>query len=406
MTSDYGAPGFAAKASKLGRFLPDGKQADFARLLKETEQALTGLEAERVRLDQRLRGQTEETDRLRRRLRRLAKQYDRLQGIFQANARAFQTFRTAGTLSRGLCGLHELPALLPRLAQTLDVAFLSCLVCQEDFGNLVPATLARRSRQDLESALAALPRGEAGRSTFLGAVATLPQPHFFLETDGQPLPPQVVGGSCCIVPLRDKYDPRRLIGALVLADPDPTRYAPEKGSDFLDHFCELLAGDIQHVKIHDQLLRERESDELTGIANRVFLSRHGPPLLALAARKGSPVTMLFCDLDRFKAINDTYGHAVGDSVLIAVAQAMAATIRPYDLLARLGGDEFVLLLPDTGSAQARALADRIRQAVAATTTVAGLRLSVSIGQAEQIPGHDIDDLIRRADMAMYGDKHS
>jgi diguanylate cyclase (GGDEF)-like protein len=130
----------------------------------------------------------------------------------------------------------------------------------------------------------------------------------------------------------------------------------------------------------------------------------------MAARKGAPLTMLFCDLDRFKAVNDTYGHAVGDAVLATVARTMADQIRAYDLLARLGGDEFVLLLPDTDPDQAVVMAERIRAAV--TEAVAGLGLcglpglSVAIGLARYEPGQTIDSLIRQADASMYADKRN
>ncbi|OLN29566.1 hypothetical protein DVDV_1078 [Desulfovibrio sp. DV] len=171
-----------------------------------------------------------------------------------------------------------------------------------------------------------------------------------------------------------------------------------------------MAGDLLHVKIHEELTRQRESDELTGIPNRAYLRRHGPPLLHLAERRGSPVAMLFCDLDRFKAVNDTFGHETGDAVLRDVARAMAGRVRTYDLLARLGGDEFVVLMPDAGDAEGAVMAERIRHCVA---EVAGDRnlsgvpgLSVSVGLALFTPGQDIDDLVRAADAAMYVDKRN
>jgi diguanylate cyclase (GGDEF)-like protein len=403
MISRFDDTGLAAKALKLGRFLPDGKQEEFGLLMSEMGRALASLAMERAEL-------AEETDRLRHKLRRLSAQLDRLQGIFQANGQAFLTFRSALTLSRGLRGLAELPEVLGRLGQTMGVAFLSCLLCREDFDGLTPAALPQRPRRDLEAALAALPHPEPIRPVFMGAVAALPQPDFFLDPALVPSSRNLAGGSCFIAPLADKYQPGRLIGALVMADPNPSRYAPEKGTDFLEHFCEILSGDLQHVKIHEQLLRERESDELTGIPNRAFLSRHGPPMLSLAERKGSPVAMLFCDLDRFKAVNDTYGHAVGDAVLCAVARAIAGRIRDYDLLARLGGDEFVLLLPDATLEQAGQMAERVRQSVAEAVAATGkantLGLSVSIGLAQHVPGERIDELIRRADEAMYAEKHA
>ena len=199
--------------------------------------------------------------------------------------------------------------------------------------------------------------------------------------------------------------PKRRIGLLAMADEDPTRYSPLKGTDFLEHFCEVLAGDLLHVKIHEELAKQRESDELTGIPNRAYLRRHGPALLNLAGRREAPAALLFCDLDRFKAVNDTFGHETGDLVLIDVARAMSARVRTYDLLARLGGDEFVVLMPDAGAEEASVMAERIRRCVAEVAAERQLAdLSVSIGVALHAPGQDIDALVRAADAAMYKNK--
>lgn len=411
MSSHDDDTGFASRVLKLERFLPGGKKEEFSLLMDEVGRVVSALRAERDVLSERLKTQAEDLTRARNRLRRLARQCDTLQAIFRANDQAFTTFRAALSLSRGLRGLTELPDVLARLGRTMGVNSLTCLLCREDFAE-VPATglLLRPSRQALDAALAALPRRDPGRAVYLGPVANLADPAFFLGDHALAGGPHLAKGSCFIAGLADKYRPQRRIGALVMADPNPARYAPDKGTDFLEHFCEVFSGDLQHVKIHEQLLRERESDELTGIPNRAFLSRHGPPILSLAERKGSPVALLFCDLDKFKAVNDTCGHAVGDAVLIAVGRAIAARIRPYDLLARLGGDEFVLLLPDATRDQALRMAERIRQAVAEaasqTDSVRSLGLSVSIGVALHAPGEHIDDLIRRADAAMYVDKRA
>lgn len=405
MTCHFDDTGFAAKVRKLARFLPDGKQPELCRLADAMEQALDELARERADLADQNRLRATETVRLRDRVRRLCQQRDRLQSIFQANSQAFMTFRSALTLSRGLRSLAELPEVMVRLGQAMDVPYLSCLLCREDFGPNDGPDHLRPDRAALHAALTALPGREPSRPLYMGSLADLSDPTFFFG----PAPrSDLAGGSCCISPLADKYRSNRDIGALILADPEPTRYSPDKGTDFLEHFCEIFAGDLQHVKIHEELTRQRESDELTGIPNRAYLARHGPPLLAMATRKKAPVTLLFCDLDRFKAVNDTFGHAVGDAVLVTVARAMADRIRAYDLLARLGGDEFVLLLPDTGPDQALAMAGRIRSAV--TEAVAGLGLhglpdlSLSIGLARHEPGQTIDELVHRADAAMYADK--
>lgn len=410
MTSRFDDTGFAARALRLERFLPDGKRLEFRQFLSDVRDACCENEQEREDLVKENSLRADETGRLRDRMRRLGLQLDKLEGIFRVNAHAFATFRSALTLSQELRGLSALPEMIDKLGQAMGVPFLSCLLSKEDFGSHVPPAIPCPSRAVLEQALAALPRLSAERQIFLGNVADVPEPEFFFGPEGLEARPELRDGSCFIAPLADKYRPERSIGVLIMADPNPKRYIPDKGTDFLEHFCEIFSGDLQHVKTHEELTRQRESDELTGVPNRAFLTRHGPPLLSLAERKGSSVAMLFCDLDRFKAINDTFGHPTGDAVLIAAAQGIARRIRPYDLLARLGGDEFVLLLPDANMAQAQAMAERVRKAVADAMGSLNLPgnpdLSVSIGIALHLPGQSIDALVRRADEAMYDDKNT
>ncbi|MHC1788927.1 GGDEF domain-containing protein [Solidesulfovibrio sp.] len=388
-----------AKALELERFLPDGKQSDFRQLVA----GLSDLAAQNSR-------QTEEAAHLREHVRRLGGQLKRLQDIFRANDQAFGTFRSALTLSRRLRRTADLPDMLAELAKAMGVGTLTCLLSRELFASFVPPGFPCPTAKALTAALTALPRPDPTRRVYVGAVNALPRPDFFFDPAVLAQTPQLLAGSCFIAPLADKYQPKRRIGVLAMADVDPGRYSIQKGTDFLEHFCEVLAGDLLHVKIHEELTRQRESDELTGIPNRAYLRRHGPPLLCLAERRGSPVVLLFCDLDHFKAVNDSFGHETGDAVLRDVARAMSGRVRAYDLLARLGGDEFVVLMPDAGQSEAAVMAERIRQCVnevAGDRQLSGLPgLSVSIGVAQHTPGQDIDALVRAADAAMYVDKRT
>lgn len=410
MKSPFDDPGLAAKALELERFLPDGRQPDFRRFVSELLADMKSAGRERADMLAQQRLHAAETARLNERANRLTRQITRLQDIFKANDQAFATFRSALTLSRGLRHLAELPDVLASLARTMGVCALSCLLAGEDFADFVPAGFPCRPREALEGVLAALPRVHAASPVYVGGLAALPRPGFFFDETVQAGCPGLLEGSCFIAPLSDKYHPERTIGALAMADPDPLRYAADKGTDFLEHFCEVLAGDLLHVKIHEQLARERDSDELTGIPNRAHLRRNGPALLRLAERRGVPATLLFCDLEHFKAVNDTHGHETGDAVLRDVARAMAGRIRAYDLLARLGGDEFVVLMPDAGPTEAAVMAKRLRACVAQVAEDRNLAgspgLAVSIGMAMHEPGQDIDDLVRRADAAMYADKRA
>ncbi|WP_428568896.1 MAG: diguanylate cyclase domain-containing protein [Solidesulfovibrio sp. DCME] len=400
----------AAKARELERFLPEGRQPAFRALwtglLTDRQAADKALAAAAGRLG-RLEG---ENDRLRDRLRRLGGNMERLQEIFRINDQVFLTFRSALTLSRRLRQLAELPQVMDALAGAMGVPVLACQLSREEFETCVPPGFPCPTARELAEALASLPPGDSPGRAYVGPVSALPRPELFWPREILDRQPQLASGSCFIAALADKYRPDRTIGSLALGDPDPERYTPRKSTDFLEHFCEVLAGDLLHVKIHEELARQRDRDELTGIPNRAYLRRHGPALLHLAERKGSAAALLFCDLDRFKIVNDRFGHETGDAVLCDVARAMAGRVRAYDLLARLGGDEFVVLMPDAGETEAAVMAKRLRACVAQVARDRQLSgspgLSLSIGIALHVPGQTIDDLTRLADAAMYADKRA
>ena len=154
-----------------------------------------------------------------------------------------------------------------------------------------------------------------------------------------------------------------------------------------------------------KLAYQASHDALTGLANRTMFEEKLQQDFTLARQNNRLMAVLFIDLDEFKPINDTLGHKVGDRLLVAVARALEACIRPTDTLARFGGDEVVVLLPDLESArQAEEVAERILQKIARPQQVGGheLYLSASIGislldDSETSP----EKLIRQADMAMY-----
>ncbi len=156
---------------------------------------------------------------------------------------------------------------------------------------------------------------------------------------------------------------------------------------------------------NDRLRELSQHDVLTGVLNARAYYEQGDRLILAARRIGQPCAVLFIDLDHFKWINDSHGHATGDVVLRAVAERMMATVRRSDLIGRIGGEEFSVLLPHTDIAQALVLAEKLRAAVEALMpAVSGrpLRVTASIGVAAS---HDSDasmlDVQQRADRAMY-----
>jgi diguanylate cyclase (GGDEF)-like protein/PAS domain S-box-containing protein len=158
----------------------------------------------------------------------------------------------------------------------------------------------------------------------------------------------------------------------------------------------------------DELAERAVRDPLTGLANRGLFEERLRAVLARDGRTGDMSGILFLDLDGFKAVNDAHGHAVGDSVLRAVAGRLTATVRPSDTLARLGGDEFVILVEGATTDGVAALADRLRAAVSEPITIGDLTLKVgvSVGVAmSRAGGTGPATLLARADRGMYAEKH-
>lgn len=152
----------------------------------------------------------------------------------------------------------------------------------------------------------------------------------------------------------------------------------------------------------DQLSRE---DALTGTGNRRAWEQRSVNELLRAARHGGTVSMILCDLDNFKAVNDTHGHATGDHVLRVAAALLTERARSTDFVVRLGGDEFGVLCPDTGIVAAQALALDIAELARATPWPGGARVTFSVGVAEARSGDvDPDEMLHRADLALYSAK--
>jgi diguanylate cyclase (GGDEF)-like protein len=167
----------------------------------------------------------------------------------------------------------------------------------------------------------------------------------------------------------------------------------------------------QVALLQRMVTRERRfayHDELTGLPNRRLLLDRYKQAVALAARQHRLVALLFLDLDGFKAINDTYGHAAGDAILHQVGARLQASIRASDTACRYGGDEFVVLLPELETpGSALAALRKIRTRLAAPYVVDGAEITVtaSIGTAlYPLDGREYGDLMRATDCAMYRDK--
>ena len=143
------------------------------------------------------------------------------------------------------------------------------------------------------------------------------------------------------------------------------------------------------------------TDRLTGAWNRRRFEEAATAEMALVRRRKGPVSLMMLDLDYFKTVNDTHGHAVGDAVLVEVVRITREQLRASDALVRWGGEEFIVLSPATRSEGALSLAEKIRDAVAANIFPQAGQVTVSIGVAEYALGEDLITWIQRADEALY-----
>ena len=173
-------------------------------------------------------------------------------------------------------------------------------------------------------------------------------------------------------------------------------------------FAGLAALAIEHQRLTDRLATQATHDPLTGLGNRARLDASLPGWLAAAARANRPLGVLMIDLDGFKHVNDTLGHAAGDALLVQVARRLSAAARDGDVLCRMGGDEFTLVATDLAEPRDVArVAGRLIAALSAPFAVDGRELFVtaSVGTAAfPADGSDAGALLRNADAAMYAAK--
>ncbi|WP_194865554.1 bifunctional diguanylate cyclase/phosphodiesterase [Alloalcanivorax profundimaris] len=201
----------------------------------------------------------------------------------------------------------------------------------------------------------------------------------------------------------------RVYGTLNFSSPDPCR--PFSQDDLI--FMQLLADTVGH-EIHERQMRDRLSalartDELTGLANRRAITEVLEWQVAHSRRSGLPLCVLSLDLDYFKRINDTWGHAAGDKVLRAFAAILLGSRREVDRCGRFGGEEFIVVLPDTGLSGGRAVARRLRDTMAVTPLSVSdgesVTVTLSAGLAELGPDDTLESLLHRVDAALYEAKN-
>jgi diguanylate cyclase (GGDEF)-like protein len=160
----------------------------------------------------------------------------------------------------------------------------------------------------------------------------------------------------------------------------------------------------RHALLHEVVEQRAISDGLTGLSNRRHCEERLADEIARSQRYGAPLALIICDIDEFKAANDTHGHAFGDLVLREFAGILGETLRDVDVSGRWGGEEFLIVLPGTSLDGAVEAAERIRSGFAAlelSGETGPVRMTASFGVASFVPGTEPDQLVRSADEALY-----
>jgi diguanylate cyclase (GGDEF)-like protein len=215
--------------------------------------------------------------------------------------------------------------------------------------------------------------------------------------------------SIAIIPIIHN---NRLMGSINFGSDDVTRFTDEHAADFLAHLGAIATFSLENVVNRARLLRSGFTDVLTGWHNRRYLQVRLNEELARARRESSNLVCLMIDIDYFKNINDSFGHAAGDIALRELAQRIEAQVRASDVAARYGGEEFVVLMPKTDVQSGVLLAERIRGAVSELPIDLGngreVTATVSIGISTVSPERSDNDLkttgeslLARADVALY-----
>lgn len=155
-----------------------------------------------------------------------------------------------------------------------------------------------------------------------------------------------------------------------------------------------------------KLVQQAALDALTGLNNRRHFHTLAQPALEQCQRRNESVSLILCDVDHFKQVNDQHGHACGDDVLVRVAQTLQSQVREADIVARWGGEEFLVLLPHSTVQDAVQIAERIRAAVAQAQTPATVPVTMSFGVTAVHHSQDLQAATARADRALYQSKHA
>src|SRR4051812_8079862 len=198
------------------------------------------------------------------------------------------------------------------------------------------------------------------------------------------------------------HEDGRVIGSLILSSFRRGRVFSRAEQDMLSSFAEHASLALTDARRVDTMLHQALHDALTGLPNRALFTDRIQHALTQGRRRGTACGVIFLDLDRFKTVNDSLGHAAGDELLVTVARRIDASLRSADTAARLGGDEFAVLLEDLRDAEEAVLvAERITDAFAEPVVVHGREMFVKASVGIAVGRSGASELLRQADVAMY-----
>jgi diguanylate cyclase (GGDEF)-like protein len=341
----------------------------------------------------------------------LQQQLDRLLGEAQRNEEKMRRFDRLERRLIGADSLLELIGLvLSGYKQAFGIDFVSLALVDKDYEvarvvggagrELAPEGLRLFEAAELLEAL----YGEA-RDPWLGNFDA--RHHAWLFD----CPPGTVA-SLALLPLVRQGE---LIGSLHFGSASAERYASGFGTDFLERLAAVVSICLESALARERLKQAGLTDQLTGVQNRRYFDHRCPVEISQARRYRHPLACMFLDVDRFKRINDVYGHPSGDEVLRSVASSIQAQLRAGDTVARYGGEEFVVLLPQSELHHACQIAERIRVTIERQAFYAltgqPIKVTVSIGVAmlpKELSGENdalAERLVATADKALYEAKH-
>jgi diguanylate cyclase (GGDEF)-like protein len=214
-----------------------------------------------------------------------------------------------------------------------------------------------------------------------------------------------LAGEQMRIGFRDAFDGSTLTMVLAAGDGSFSKDAREAA----EWITAQAAIALENAHLHELVQEQAVTDELTSLANRRQFLDALAHELARSARSAETTSLVLCDLDDFKTVNDRFGHPAGDEVLRVVGRVLRETVRELDVPARLGGEEFAVVLPNTMLDGAVRLAERIRVAIAEAAIVVGgnrIPVTVSLGVATHADNETLEDLMQQADRCLYAAKEA